>query len=108
MNTIELEIYITENGKSSYVKWMDSLSECFNNKVTRRLANVKLGNFGDVKPIKGVRGFYEMRIYEGPGYRIYYGKVGSTVVILLCAGIKGTQKRDIDRAKRYWQDYLSN
>ncbi len=64
-----------------------------------------MGNFGDAKRIKGGEGVLELRISYGPGYRIYFGKDGSTVVVLLIGGDKGSQNRDIAKAKRYWLDY---
>jgi putative addiction module killer protein len=50
---------------------------------------------------------FELRVHAGPGYRIYYGREGDTVVILLCGGDKGSQARDIERAEAYWRDYRS-
>jgi len=56
------------------------------------------GNFGDVKRVG--EGLSEMRIDYGPGYRVYFMQLGRTVILLLCAGDKGTQHRDIARAKK--------
>lgn len=56
--------------------------------------------------LRGAKGLYELRIHDGPGYRVYFGKMRGKLVILLCGGTKGTQKRDVDRAKRYWAAYL--
>lgn len=67
-----------------------------------RLRRIKRGNFGNCKPLRGYNGIYELVIDLGPGYRIYYGKQGSTVVILLMGGDKGSQERDIEKAYRYW------
>jgi putative addiction module killer protein len=64
-----------------------------------------LGNFGDCKLIKGGEGVSELRIDYGPGYRIYFGKDKATIVALLIGGNKGSQTRDIAKAKRYWLDY---
>jgi len=62
-----------------------------------------LGNFGDCKPVSA--GVFEFRLHFGSGYRIYYGKDGSTIILLLCGGDKNTQNRDIKKAKQYWKDY---
>jgi putative addiction module killer protein len=62
------------------------------------------GNFGDCKSVG--RGLEELRIDYGPGYRIYYGRPGSSVVVLLCGGDKSTQARDILTAQKYWKEYL--
>ena len=70
-----------------------------------RLDRIALGAFGDYKPIKGAHGLFELRIDFGPGYRIYFGNQGSQLVILLIDGDKGSQSRDIAKAKRYWESY---
>ena len=70
--------------------------------VDARIARLRGGNFGDSKPIG--EGAAENRIHVGSGYRIYYGIDGKDVV-LLCAGDKSTQDRDIAMAKDYWRDY---
>jgi putative addiction module killer protein len=54
---------------------------------------------------KGAAGLNEVRIHLGPGYRLYFGKAQDTLVIILCGGDKGTQERDIQKAKEYWQLY---
>ena len=61
------------------------------------------GNFGDVEPVG--EGVLELRIDWGPGYRVYFGRIGQVVVLLLCGGDKRTQQRDIKRAKDYFEDY---
>jgi putative addiction module killer protein len=63
------------------------------------------GHAGDYKFIG--QGVFELRIHYGPGYRIYYGEDGMTLVLLLCGGDKSTQHRDMEQARRYWQDYRS-
>jgi putative addiction module killer protein len=62
-----------------------------------------LGNFGDSRSVGG--GVIEMRIPYGPGYRVYFGRDGNKLVILLCGGDKRTQPSDIDQACAYWADY---
>ena len=69
-----------------------------------RLNRIRLGNFGDCKRVGG--GVEELRIDFGPGYRIYYGRRGSLLVVLLCGGDKGTQARDILTAQKHWKEYL--
>ncbi len=71
--------------------------------IQKRLRRVALGNIGDVKHIKD--GIYEMRIFEGKGYRLYYFQEGEKVVFLLCGGHKGTQKKDIEKAIRLKETY---
>jgi putative addiction module killer protein len=50
---------------------------------------------------------FELRIHAGPGFRVYYGREGHAIVILLCGGDKGSQARDIERAEAYWRDHRS-
>ena len=64
---------------------------------------MELGLFGDVEPVG--EGLSELRIHYGPGYRIYFGKDGNQVYLLLCGGDKSTQSKDIKKAKAYWQDH---
>ncbi|MNL66470.1 hypothetical protein D3C87_1909410 [compost metagenome] len=70
--------------------------------VLRRLVRAASGNFGDVAPVG--EGVSEMRINEGAGYRVYFGRHGEVVYILLCGGDKKSQPRDIATAKRLWAD----
>jgi putative addiction module killer protein len=68
-----------------------------------RIARVAIGNFGDAEPVGD--GVLELRIDWGPGYRVYFARLGQVVVLLLCGGDKTTQQKDIDRAKAYFDDY---
>lgn len=81
------------------------LDKCIRGAVRIRINRLRLGNFGDCKTIKGSTGLYEIRIHLGSGYRLYFGKVKDALVIILCGGDKGTQVRDIQKAKKYWQLY---
>lgn len=72
-------------------------------RINARLRNVTFGHFGDVKPVGG--GMFEMRIHYGPGYRLYYIRDGAEIVVLLCGGQKGTQSRDIERARKLAEDW---
>jgi putative addiction module killer protein len=66
--------------------------------IAARIARLEIGHFGDAKALG--QGVSELRIAHGPGYRVYFVRRGDTVVILLCGGDKGSQDRDISRAKR--------
>ncbi len=70
--------------------------------ILTRLDRVGQGNFGNCEPVG--EGVLELKIDFGPGYRVYFGTDGDNV-ILLCGGTKGTQSRDIEKAKEHWRDY---
>ena len=72
--------------------------------ISSRLVRIRLGNFGDCKSIKG-KGIYELRIHFGPGYRIYFGKKGKKIILLLLGGDKKSQKKDIHKSYQMWQDF---
>jgi putative addiction module killer protein len=101
---IELLEYVTEDGDNLFHGWLNSLKDrSARARIRVRLNRVRLGNFGDCKPVgKGVR---ELRVDYGPGYRVYYGKMEKTIVLLLCGGSKKSQPKDIQRAKAYWADF---
>jgi len=85
-------------------EWLDDLSD--NKTVARilaRLARVRQGNLGDCKSVG--EGVNELRLDYGPGYRIYFGQKGPTLIVLLCGGDKRAQERDIRLAKLYWREY---
>ena len=105
MNIVEIIFYTTETGKQPFVEWQTRLDTKTEAIVLARFARIRGGNFGDCKVIKGGKGIYELRIDYGAGYRIYYGKSGSTIVVLLVGGSKRGQDRDIASAKRYWLDF---
>ena len=72
-------------------------------RIRVRINRIRLGNFGDCKPVGS--GVSEFRIDYGPGYRVYFGRVGEKPVLLLCGGSKKNQENDIKLAKEYWYDY---
>ena len=72
-------------------------------KIEVRLERVELGNLGDHQSVG--EGVFELRIDYGPGYRVYFGQAGRTIVLLLCGGDKSRQQQDIRKAKEYWADY---
>ncbi len=100
----ELQIYVTEDGRAPFSDWLASLRDTkARAKIRVRLDRVGLGNLGDCHGVGD--GVQELRIDYGPGYRVYFGQVGSTIVLLLCGGDKSTQTKDIEQAKRYWSEY---
>jgi putative addiction module killer protein len=100
----ELFIYETEQGEAPFSEWLDSLRDrSARARIRKRLDRVELGNLGDYKSV-GV-GVFELRIDHGPGYRVYYGNIDLTIVLLLCGGGKDTQEGDIEQAKQFWNDF---
>ena len=72
-------------------------------KVRIRIRRLESGAFGDCEPVG--ESVFELREHLGPGYRVYFGRHGRSVVILLCGGTKKTQDADIKKAKEYWLDW---
>lgn len=100
----ELRIYRTVDGRLPFGEWLASLhDERARARILVRLDRVSLGNFGDCRSVG--EGVQELRIDYGPGYRVYFGQHGSTIVLLLCGGDKDSQAKDIDLAKHYWKEY---
>lgn len=101
---MEVVRYITAAGKDVFGEWLESIDDQKTvAKILVRIDRLEAGNFGDCKPLRS--GVWELRIDWGPGYRVYYGRVGRQCVLLLCGGDKSRQSRDIDRAVEYWNDY---
>ena len=104
--TVVLRYYQTADRKQPFARWLAGLADRqARAKVQARLARVGAGNFGDVEPVG--QGVSELRIDWGPGYRVYFARVGNVIVLLLCGGDKRTQNKDIERAKDYFRDYKS-
>ncbi len=102
----EVRIYVAENKRRPYLDWLNGLSASVRGIIRSRMNRVRLGNLGDTKSVGD--GVHEIRINFGSGYRIYYGLDGDTIVLLLTAGDKSTQTKDIKQAKIYWNDYKEN
>lgn len=100
---IRIEEYITEEGNSPFAEWFDDLNVQAANKVNTYLTRIEEGNISSLKPIKGT--LQEVRIDWGPGYRVYVGRDGDTLIILLGGGTKQRQYKDIDRAAKLWEEY---
>ncbi|MBI3313421.1 MAG: type II toxin-antitoxin system RelE/ParE family toxin [Candidatus Omnitrophica bacterium] len=100
----ELEYYKTKNGLAPFLVWFESLND-FRTQTTisARLARLRLGNFGKCEPVGN--GVFELKIYYGPGYRVYFGRKANRIILLLCGGDKSTQGKDIQRAYDYWQNF---
>ena len=100
----QVEIYQDQRGRQPFSNWVNSLRDRRGQAtIDNRLRRIALGNLGDYTSVGG--GVFELRVDTGPGYRVYFGRVGKIIILLLCGGDKSTQRRDIERAKVYWADH---
>lgn len=98
-----LEEYLDARGASPFAAWFNGLDATVAARVTVALARMSAGNLADAKGVGG--GVLEYRIDTGPGYRIYFGRDGDTLVILLAGGTKRRQQKDIEVAQERWSEY---
>jgi putative addiction module killer protein len=100
-------IYRNKAGNEPFSDWLNSLHDpATRRRILKRLLRLEQGHYGDCRPVG--RGVYELRFFFGAGYRVYFGEADGTIVVLLCGGDKSSQRRDIEQAQGYWQDYQSN
>ena len=100
---MRIEEFLTREGESPFETWFLKLNARVAAKVTTALTRLEGGNTSSVKSVGA--GVHEYRIDFGPGYRIYFGLDGETLVILLAGGTKKRQQGDIDAAKDRWKEY---
>ena len=100
---IEVREYTGTDGECPYLKWFDGLNAQAAAKVAIAVTRMALGNLSNVKSIGA--GVYERVIDFGPGYRVYFGKDGKRLVILLGGGTKKRQQADIGGAQILWKNY---
>jgi putative addiction module killer protein len=100
---IEIREYLAADGTSPYSRWFNRLNAQAAAKVTTALTRMAQGNLGNAKSVGA--GVQECRIDFGPGYRIYFGRDGDRLVILLGGGSKKRQQDDIRAAQALWSDY---
>jgi putative addiction module killer protein len=99
-----VEAYVTRDGKNVFQKWLDELvDQRARMLIDKTVAKVRLGNLGQHKSVG--EGVQEIVLDYGPGYRIYFGEHGATLVILLCGSTKKRQEKAIEQAKGYWKDW---
>ncbi|MHB1895116.1 MAG: type II toxin-antitoxin system RelE/ParE family toxin [Metallibacterium sp.] len=95
MATVEVRQYQTADGRSPFAEWLADLRDRHAlQAIMARIVRMQAGNRGDWKALG-----------TGPGYRVYCGQDGAALVLLLCAGDKRTQTKDIEHARDYWKDY---
>lgn len=102
--TLELEF---EDGTKPFGKWFSKLKDIeAKAQIRKRIRQAEEGNFGNYRSLGS--GVFELKIFKNPGYRIYFGIDGDNLMIILMAGDKSSQDRDIEKAKELWQYYLES
>lgn len=102
----QVVFYETPDGRIPFDEWLESLREKRTKTViTTRIRRIRLGNLGNYRSVG--QGVCELKIDYGSGYRIYFGQVGNTIVVILCGGDKSSQEQDILKAQKYCSDYGS-
>lgn len=100
----KVKVYKTINNKEPFTDWFSSLKDHIAySKISVRLKRFVNGNFGDSLPVR--KGISEIRVDEGPGYRVYFSKIDLDKVLILNGGTKKTQDKDIAIAEAYLNDY---
>lgn len=98
-----LRNYVTLSGKVPFLEWINGLKDqVIRLRIRRRLDRVELGNLGDCKPVGD--GVSELKLNFGSGYRVYFAEQDEIIIILLCAGDKSSQTKNISTAKLYWRE----
>lgn len=95
--------YLTADGSSPFARWFDELDAQAAAKVTVALQRLRQGNLSNTKSVGA--GVLEYRIDFGPGYRVYFGRDGEQIIVLVGGGTKKRQQRDIETAQARWADY---
>lgn len=98
-----LEVYIAINGKRPFNDWLQELDFSIKQKMRSNLEKLRIGNFGNCRSVGD--GVLDAKIDFGPGYRIYFSLVTSTKILILFAGTKRTQTKDIEKAKKCLKEY---
>jgi putative addiction module killer protein len=100
--TFEIKEY-TESGNSPFADWFDSLDAVTAARVDKYIRRLEAGNFGSAKTLQ--EGVSELKLDFGPGYRVYFGRDGKTIIILLGGGSKRRQSADVASAIERWNKY---
>jgi putative addiction module killer protein len=101
---LKIREYLTANGKNPFREWLNSLTVAVRARIQARVLRFETGNLGDHKSVGS--GVWKARVMFGPGYRIYFGRDGDSIIVLLVGGDKGSQAKNISRAQDFWASYL--
>lgn len=97
-------VFADQENREPFTEWIEGLRDVKGRKrILARITRLEQGNYGDYAPVG--EGVSELRLFFGPGYRVYFGEDAGNIVILLCGGDKSTQSQDIETAKTYWKEY---
>ena len=97
-------VYADGSGREPFTEWLHGLRDVMGRqRILARVARLAQGNYGDYAPVG--EGVHELRMFFGPGYRVYFGEHGRNIVVVLCSGDKDSQHRDIPQAHTYWREY---
>ena len=102
-SVLEVRYYLSEDGRSPFEEWFSLVESVARAKLAIAIARLEHGNTSNVKSVG--EGVHEYRLNFGPGYRVYFGRDGNELVILLTGGTKKRQQRDITMAIELWADY---
>ncbi len=103
----KIRLYVTPSEKIPFEEWLSDLKDRRGRVLIRlRIDRLRMGNPGKYRSLGD--DLYELKIDYSPGYRVYYGEKGDSVVLLLCGGHKGSQSKDIQKARKYWKAYRSS
>lgn len=101
-----IDLYVAPDGKNPFRDWLSSIKDRRTQaKIDARIGRMRVGNFGDCKSVG--EGVSELRIDYGPGYRVYFGRLGAEVVLLLGGGFKDKQEENIRKARKCWEEFKS-
>lgn len=97
--------YVTPDGQCPFLAWLEALDPALRHRVQARIDRFEQGNLGDHKALAGQPGLFEARLAFGSGYRLHFAQEAERVVLLLCAGDKGSQRGDIRTAAALYRQY---
>lgn len=104
MQQYKISLYTTDDGKIPFLDWLENIKDLkIQRRIKLRIDRLIDGNFGDTKSVGNK--LYELRLFFGAGYRIYYTIENNILIILFTGGDKSTQIKDIEKAKAFLQDY---
>lgn len=102
---MDLNIYQDRNGNQPFIEWLSTIKDKVTTaRIRSRLRRIEeTGNLGDCRAVG--KGVFEFRFQFGAGYRIYFGRIGNSSILLLRGGDKSSQRQDLEKAKIDWNEY---